>query len=98
MTELTQEQRIQLENERVLGKKAKAAYTAYIEEFCQLKRESLFMAFSQLPLTAEKEMMEIKRMLYAIDTLEEDIIGQINTGRMASESLRQVQPDETRKR
>lgn len=81
------EQREQCENEQHLGKVAQKAYDGYIKEFCQLKRETLFMTFSQLPLTAKKELMEVKRMLYAIDTLETDILTQIETGRLASISL-----------
>ena len=84
---MTPEQREQLEFERDRGERAKRIFDAYVEEFCQKKRESLFMAFSELPLTAEEQLMEVKRMLYAIDTLESEIVSEINTGEMASKAL-----------
>jgi len=84
---MTPEQKEQLENEQVIGTRANNAYEAYIKDFCEQKRMALFMAFSNLPLTAESEIMETKRMLYAIDTLENDIVSQIDTGKLASKSL-----------
>jgi hypothetical protein len=35
--------------------------------------------------------METKRMLYAIDTLEEEIVSQIDTGKMASQALSKLE-------
>jgi hypothetical protein len=91
---MTQEQLDQLEREKAAGTKAQRAYKGYIKNFCQFKRESLFMAFSELPLTAEKEIMEVKRMLFAIDTLDNDILSEIETGRLATISLTKAQEDE----
>lgn len=89
---MIEEHREQFENEQMLGKKAKAAYEAYIKDFCQLKRESLFMVFSELPLGATEELMNVKRMLFAIDTLENDILLQMETGHLATVSLTEAQP------
>ncbi len=94
MRKITPEEREQFENEQVLGKKAQQIYDTYIQEFCTKKRTVLFMSFQELPLTAEKEMMEVKRMLYAIDTLEAEIIGQIETGKMASQVLDEAEKQE----
>lgn len=91
MIPITPQQRSQLENEQVLGRKAATVYKSYIKDFCQLKRESLFMAFSELPLSAETELMEVKRMLFAIDTLEAEIVSQIDTGRMAAKTLTEAE-------
>jgi hypothetical protein len=91
--QITPGQREQLEKEQAIGKKAASVHKSYIKDFCQLKRESLFMAFSELPLTAELEIMEVKRMLFAVDTLEADIISQIDTGRMASKTLTDSEPE-----
>lgn len=84
---MTPEQQEQLEREQTSGNEATHAYEGYIKDFCQSKRESLFMAFSELPLTAEKELMEIKRMSFAIDTLENEILSVIQTGHLATTSL-----------
>lgn len=77
----------QLQNEQMLGNSAQHAYDDFIRAFCEAKREALFDSFRQLPLTAELEMMEVKRMLAAVDTLEGDILTVINTGKMASITL-----------
>lgn len=84
---MTPEQREQLEHEQAAGVKAGHAYDHYIRDFCEQKRMALFMAFSNLPLTAEDEIMETKRMLYAIDTLENEIVSEIDTGKLASKAL-----------
>jgi hypothetical protein len=84
---MTPEQKEQLENEEFKGAAAERVYNAYIKDFCEQKRMALFMSFSNLPLTAEDQIMETKRMLYAIDTLEEEIISEIDTGKMASQAL-----------
>lgn len=94
MRKITEEQREQLENEQVLGRKAKSNYESYIKDFVTTKRQSLFMAFSELPLSAEKELMEVKRMLFAIDTLEAEIVSQIDTGRMATQVLEEAEPEQ----
>ena len=84
---MTPEIKDKLENEQILGNNAKRAYEGYIKEFCEAKRMSLFMTFSELPLSADKELMETKRMLFAIDTLELEITTQIDTGKMATMAL-----------
>ena len=88
---MTPEQQEQLENERIRGDTASHSYEGYIKNFCRLKRETLFMAFSEMPLTAEHELMEVKRMLFAIDTLEAEIISEIKTGELATISLNEAQ-------
>ena len=82
-----EEQQEQLDNEVYLADKAKQAYGSFIEDFVEQKRFSLFAAFRELPLTAEKELMEVKRMLFAVDQLESEILTVMNTGKMASITL-----------
>lgn len=81
------EQEEKLQNEQMLGNHAQSAYNNFIKEFCEQKREALFDAFRQLPLTAELEMMEVKRMLTAVDTLDADIQSVITTGKMATMAI-----------
>ena len=76
-----------LQNEQLIGSKAKHAYEEFIYNFCKEKRDLLFQNFQALPLTAEREMMEVKRMLAAVDTLEDEIITIINTGKLATKQL-----------
>jgi len=84
MTTVTTEQEEKLQNEQIRGNAAQHAYDQFIKGFVESKREALFDAFRALPLTAEANLMEVKRMLYAVDTLEQDIITVIETGKMAS--------------
>jgi len=87
MTELTDTQKDQLSNEQLLGGKAQRSYDEYIQEFCEQKRLSLFDSFRNLSLTDAENLMEVKRMLFAIDALESEILTVIETGKLASISL-----------
>lgn len=84
---LTTEQTDKLSIEQIIGGKAQRAYNEFIKDFCDDKRKSLFVAFSNLPLTDTENLMEVKRMLYAVDTLETEIMTVIETGKMASITL-----------
>lgn len=82
-----EQEKDQLENERFTGNKASQSYNQFIRGFVEDKRKVLFEAFRDLPLTADVEIMEVKRMLYAVDTLEQDLLNIIDTGKMASKTL-----------
>lgn len=84
---MKQEQQEQLENEQIKGSAAEHSYAQFIKGFVDDKRTSLFEAFRILPLSAEAEIMEVKRMLFAVDTLEQEIITVIQTGQMAGKTL-----------
>ena len=81
---MTEDQKVQLSNEQLLGGKAKTSYDDFIQDFCEQKRLAVFQAFRDLPLTDTENLMEIKRMLFAVDALESDILTVIETGKMAS--------------
>ena len=87
MSAVLTEQEERLQNEQLIGNKAQHAYDQFIKEFCETKRQILFDNFRTLPLTAEVEMMEVKRMLAAVDTLEDDILTVITTGKLATKTL-----------
>jgi len=78
-----------LQEEQRLGNAAQHAYDNFIKGFVQEKQQLLFEAFEALPLTAELEMMEVKRMLTAVGTLNDEIKTIIATGKMASEMIKQ---------
>ena len=84
---MTEDQKVQLSNEQLLGGKAKNSYDDFIQDFCEQKRLAVFQAFRDLPLTDTENLMEIKRMLFAVDALESDILTVIETGKMASITL-----------
>jgi hypothetical protein len=81
------EQKAQLENEVALATRAKGAYDTFIREFIGDRRVILFEAFQDLGTSDTKGLMEVKRMLYTLETLENDIKTIIDTGRMASKTI-----------
>ena len=87
MSSVTTEEEAKLQNEQLLGNRAQIAYDQFIHQFIEDKRMSLFMAFSNLALTDTENLMEVKRMLFAIDALDTEILTVIDTGKMASMSL-----------
>ena len=87
MTNITEEQKDKLSTEQFLGGKAQNSYDEFIKDFCEQKRLSLFDSFRNLPLTDAENLMEVKRMLFAVDALETDILTVIDTGKMASITL-----------
>ena len=87
MSSVTTEEEAKLQNEQLLGNRAQIAYDQFIHQFIEDKRMSLFMAFSNLALSDTENLMEVKRMLFAIDALDTEILTVIDTGKMASMSL-----------
>ena len=79
----------QFEHEQLLGNRAQRSYDEFIKPFIEQKRLVLFDAFRQLSLSDETNIMEVKRMLSAVDALETEILTVIETGKLASESLTQ---------
>lgn len=84
---LSDAQTDQLSLEQLVGGKAQQSYDDFIKDFCEEKRISLFTSFRDLQITDTENLMEVKRMLYAIDALENDIMTVIETGKMASMTL-----------
>ena len=87
MSTVIPEEKEKLHNEQLLGNRAQIAYDQFIHQFIEDKRMSLFMAFSNLALSDTENLMEVKRMLFAIDALDTEILTVIDTGKMASMSL-----------
>ncbi len=84
-----------LKNEQLRGSRAEHAYEEFIRPFIEEKQQILFAAFNDLPMTAEKELMEVKRMLYAVNSLDDEIVSIINTGKMASKLLTESENEVT---
>ena len=83
----------QLQNEQIIGGKAQHSYDQFIKGFIEEKRKVLFETFRALPLSAEQDIMEVKRMLYAVDTLDDEIQSVITTGKMASKTLSETEEE-----
>lgn len=76
-----------LKDEQLRGSRAEHAYEEFIKPFVEQKLQLLFQAFNELPLTAKDDLMEVKRMLYAVNALDDEIKSLITTGKMASKLL-----------
>ena len=77
----------QYKEEIQLGNAAKHAYDNFIGSFIQSKREVLFEAFKAISVTETDALIECKRQLMVIDTLDDEIKTIIETGRLAAISL-----------
>lgn len=84
-----------LKLEQLQGSRAEHAYEEFIKPFVDQKLELLFQAFNDLPLTAQEDLMEVKRMLYAVNALDDEIKSIITTGKMASKLLSESENEVT---
>jgi len=79
----------QLEQEQTVGRRAENAYGLFIEAFVGEKKKQLLSAFAECSISEVDTILEIKRTIYVLDTLETEIKTIIQTGKMASQSLNQ---------
>lgn len=80
-------QRDQLEQEQVVGKRAKVAYENFIQAFIEQKKAMLLESFTKCATSDVDMILEIKRTLYVLDALELDVKSIVDTGKMASQAL-----------
>lgn len=76
-----------LEVERAKGDDYQRVWDQKVGPFCEAKKAELFDAFINLPPTSEKELVVLKMMANAIQSLEEEFKSFINTGKLASTKL-----------
>ena len=69
------------------GHKAQHAYDYFFKPFLTKKRKILFIAFQDTSARDVEGLMEIKRMMIALDALEQEMQTYINTGKMAEIQL-----------
>jgi len=79
----------QLEQEQIIGRRAENAYNLFIEAFVEQKKNQLIESFLECPISNVDLILEIKRTVYVLDTLNTEINTIIQTGKMASQSLNQ---------
>ena len=77
-----------LEEEKALGRKAQQAYDSFIGPFIEGRKQLLFDAFEAVPANDTEQLQNIKLMSLALSSLDSEIIELINSGKMASESLK----------
>ena len=76
-----------LKKEQTNGRQAQAAYEGYIKPFITQRATELHEAFVDCPITEVDTILEIKRTLHILDSLNKDVQTVINTGKMASQEL-----------
>jgi len=74
------------ELEVINGNKAQKAYNDFIGPFIENKRKEFYETFMSVGIEPEP-LMELKRMLTALESLDVEIRSIINTGLMASNIL-----------
>ena len=91
MTSLEKRLRMQnddkLRDEVALAGRARKAYELFIKGFIEQKREDLFEVFCDLQNTDTEGLIEVKRMLSAINALEMDVRNVLDTGKLAQTML-----------
>jgi hypothetical protein len=76
-----------LRNDLNRGHQAELAYNSFIEPFIVAKRQQLFDIFQDSSIVSQDDLVEIKRMLLTLNSLDEEIKGVIQSGRMAEIQL-----------
>jgi len=87
----------QLEREQTNGNKASKAYENWVQPFIKAKKELLFQAFNDLPITATADLSEVKRMMQTLDAFENEMKQFIDTGKMAGLAISESMPKDEEK-
>jgi len=69
------------------GTKAKHAYELYVREFIERVNSQIYENFTHCPLGDDTTILEIKRLHAALAALEQAVLSDIETGRMAELQL-----------
>ena len=76
-----------LREEIALANKATAAYNSFIKGFLEQRKKDLYTVFTELGNTDTEGLMEVKRMLYTLEVLENDISNIMITGSLARATI-----------
>lgn len=83
----------QLEAERDKGSRAQRAYEDFFAPFLAQKEAVIIEAFRTCEMRDEIGLMNIKMQFTAIDALNTELLAYIDTGKLASTTLNQVEAD-----
>lgn len=84
-------EKLQLETERELGAKAKGAWDSMIGPFFHEKEAVLIEAFRVCGLRDNEGLIKIKMQFSAIDALKAELLGYMETGKLADISLNEIE-------
>ena len=81
-----------IEEELQFGRVAQKAYDTFIKGFIAKKRDTLYDNFLSAGIDQVAELQEVKRIMSVLDTMEDDIMTIINTGKMATKMKEDNEP------
>lgn len=81
----------QLSIERALGEKARNAWHEFFKPFFDQKEVVLIEAFRACGLRDEEGLVKIKMQFQAIDALRSELLGYMDTGKLADISLNELE-------
>ena len=84
---MREHEQIQFETERDIGQKAQQAWISFFQPFFEEKNEVLIEAFRTCVMRDEEALIKIHMQFKAIDSLRLELLGYIETGKLASVSL-----------
>lgn len=76
-----------LESEVAKGDEYKRVFQSYVGPFIEAKRQLLFEAFQEVPVSNVDQLKDIKLQLTAINSLEAHFQEFMNTGKLAKKQL-----------
>lgn len=82
-----------LETERSIGADYERSWNGLVKPFFDKKQEELFEVFKELPTTNSEGLMLVKTSLNALQMLEDEFRHYINTGKMASQTLNDLEKE-----
>ena len=90
---MQEHEQIQYETERDVGEKARHAWEGFFKPFFEEKSEVLIEAFRICEMRDEEGLIKIHMQFKAIDALRAELLGYIETGKLASVSLDQAEAE-----
>lgn len=93
VTLMNDQERTVLEIESDRGRRAKSAWDTFILPFFNAKTNELFDVFKSLPTSNPESLMAVKMQVNALESLRDELQGHINTGKLATQSLKEEDDD-----
>lgn len=84
---MTNEEKAQLEDEVNWGQHARSAYDIYLKHFIDKQKEYCYSQFGEIHCNSIADLQTIKYLLDSITHLEDSILSDMTTGKLASKQL-----------
>lgn len=84
---MTNEEKAQLEEEKRIGYNARSSYDMYLKHFIDKQKEYCYSQFRDINCNSMADLQTIKYLLDSITLLEDSILSDMTTGKLASKQL-----------